>query len=656
MSLQSILVWLFVLMALPAAQETSIQLHAQAGFDGTYEESAPVPVFVTARNDGAAVDGEIQAVVTTGVGQELIYSAPISLPSGADKRVPLVVHLPPFAGQLAVRLVDDTGVLAETTSNRLITVSRTRLLYGVVSPDPGALAFLATIPGVRPGATVAFLSLDDLPEVASAWNALDVLVLDDTDTSRLTAAQKDAMRAWIESGGQLIVTGGPGGPQTAAGVAELLPVTITGVTSVADMPALSEYAALPLDTPGPYVITTSSPLDGEILVNEGEHTLLAERPLGRGRITFLALDPKLAPLAGWEGGATLWENLASGAPDTPPWGNGIRDGYAATQAVSAIPGLRLPSAGQLLLFLILYIAVIGPINFIILRRINRRELAWVTVPILVLLFTAATFLTGFSTRGNEADLNVMSIAFGSVNADRLRAQSVLGLYSPRRDERDIALPYDASVFPYQEGFGMPVLGGNLSAIERAGGLTLRGARADTGQIATFIADAHPLRPPINAEAMLDTADNRVIVTVRNDSDETLEDAVILYGQEQVALGDLPVGTEKQARLTLPAPAGNAAPTPDPLLLAGSAIPNPLLNDPSLILGTTEYFNDPEAYSRWQLLQAQFGDPSLTPSLPDQAEIVTLAGWLPGGLLEASVPGEASAPTGVTLLLLEIPIE
>lgn len=656
MSLQSILAWLFVLMALPAAQDTSIHLSAQAGFDGAYEESAPVPVFVTARNDGAALDGEIQVVVTTGVGQELIYSAPISLPTGADKRVPLVVHLPPFAGQLAVRLVDETGVLAETTSNRLNAVSPTQLLYGVVSPDPGALAFLATIPGGRPGATVAFLNLDDLPEVSSAWNALDVLVLDDTDTSRMTAAQKEAMRAWIESGGQLIVTGGPGGPQTAAGLAEWLPVTITGVSTIADLPALSDYADSPLDTPGPYVITTSSPLDVESLINEGEHPLLAERPLGRGRVTFLALDPKLAPLVGWEGSTKLWENLALGAPDLPPWGNGIRDGYAATQAVSAIPGLRLPSAGQLLLFLLLYIAVIGPINFIILRRINRRELAWVTVPVLVLLFTAATFLTGFSTRGNEADLNVMSIAFGSVNADRLRAQSVLGLYSPRRGERDIALPYDASVFPYQEGFGTPVLGGNLSAIERAGGLTLRGARADTGQIATFIADAHPQRPPIHAEAMLDTADNSLAVTVRNDSSETLEDGVILYGQEQIALGDLPTGAEKQARLALPAPAGVAAPTPDPLFPAGSAIPNPLLNDPSLILGTTDYFSDAEAYPRWQLLQAQFGDPSLTPSSLGQAESVTLAGWLPGGLQEASVSGEASAPTGVTLLLLEIPVE
>lgn len=653
MSLQFILARLFLLLALPAAQENPIRLNAQAGFDGIYEESAPVSVFVSVRNDGAAVEGEIQVISPVG-GEELIYSAPVSLPAGADKRVPLVVQLLPFAGEVTVRLVGEEGVLAESKSNRLTVIGQDQLLYGVVSSDPGALAFLETIPGRRSDAAVAFLDLADLPEVSSAWNALDVLVLDDIDTSRLTVGQKEALRAWIESGGQLVVTGGPGGPQTAAGVAELMPVTVSGVTTVDDLPTLSEFVGSSLVSSGPYVLTTTGdPSPGEALINEGEHILLAGQTLGRGRVTFLALDPKLAPLAGWEGSMKLWEHLAASAPDTPPWGGGMRDGYAAIQAASVISGLRLPSAGQLLFFLLLYVIVIGPVNFIILRRINRRELAWVTIPALVLLFSAATFLTGFSTRGNKAALNVMSVAFGSAGAERLRAQSVIGLYSPRRGERDITLPYDSSVFPLQEGFGTLTPGGDLKAIERAGNVTVRGARADTGEIATFIVDAHLPRPSIHAQATRDNDGNIVEVTVRNDSDVTLENAVILYGQEQVGLGDLPPGAEEHMQLTLPG-AATAAPTPDPLFPTGSVIMDPLLNDPSLILGTPDFFSDPEAYPRWQLLQAHYRDYPTTAS--DPTKLVTLAGWLPGALQEAAVSGEASASTGVTLLLLETPVE
>ena len=149
-------------------------------------------------------------------------------------------------------------------------------------------------------------------------------------------------------------------------------------------------------------------------------------------MTFLALDPKLAPLAGWSGQAVVWQTIATLSPAPGPWANGIQDGYAATQAVASIPGLRLPSVWQLLLFLFAYTLVIGPINFLVLRRLRRRELAWVTIPVLVLLFSAITFFTGFRTRGGAAVLNEMSVAYGSVEAERVRTQSIVGLYSPRR--------------------------------------------------------------------------------------------------------------------------------------------------------------------------------------------------------------------------------
>src|SRR5690606_24636493 len=128
-----------------------------------------------------------------------IYSAPIALPTGSDKRLALVVHPPAFSGQLVIQLVSDGRVLEEISSNRLNSIAQDELLYGVVSPEPGGLAFLETIPGNRNDADVAFLDATDLPEVSSAWNALDVLIFDDTDTSRLTAGQLAALHAWLES-------------------------------------------------------------------------------------------------------------------------------------------------------------------------------------------------------------------------------------------------------------------------------------------------------------------------------------------------------------------------------------------------------------------------------------------------------------------------
>jgi hypothetical protein len=657
MALRLLFIWMIAL--LPAAQDADLTLSARAGFDGLFEESAAIPVIVTARNDGAPIDGEIRVAVSDNLGGDtLIYSAPISLPTGSDKRIALVVHAPSFSGELTIQLVEDEGVIAETQTNQLNRVGREELLYGVISSDPGGLAFLETKPGDRADAVVAFLDLADLPDVSSAWNALDVLVLDDVDTSRLTAGQSASLRAWVEGGGLLVVTGGPGGPQTAAGVADLLPVGVTGVESVDDLPALSEYAGVPFNAPGPYLVTASDLTGGEMLIQEDELPVLAYDDLGRGGVYFLALDPKLAPLAGWEGQDQLWGEIAASAPTAAPWGMGIQNGYAANQAISFIPGLRLPSVLQLVFFLFLYTLIIGPINFLVLRRLKRPELAWVTVPALVLLFSAATFLTGFRARGNTATLNQMSVTYGSVNAERVWTQTILGLYSPRRALHDIALPYDSSAFPLAESFGLVLGPGNLDAIARANDLTLRGVRTDTSEVAPFIVEAHLPRPPIAAEAALSPEGDAVEVVVRNSANETLEDAVFVYGQEQLALGDIPPGEERSARLPLTPGVSTAPnPTPNPLFSPGFVILNPLTQDPSLILGTGDFFSDPVAFPRWQILQAlDSGSTSLPAESVEPTEKVTLAGWLEGSVQEATVAGGEVTQTGVTLLLLEVPVQ
>lgn len=656
MSIPLLLARLFFLLSLPLAQDGGLELTAAAGFDGLYEPSQAVSLVVSARNDGAAVDGEIH-VLSSGAGDSggLIFSAPLSLPTGADKRVPLTIYVPPFGGSLIVRLISDGVVLAETRTNRLNSVSRDDLFYGVISPDPGGLAFLETIPGSRADAAVAYLSLADLPEVASAWDALDVLILDDADTSRLTAGQSAALQAWVESGGQLVVTGGLGGPMTAAGVADLLPVNVRGVESRTELPALAEFSGEAFGALGPYVVSTSELTTGELLIAQDGLPLLAHRTLGRGGVYFLALDPKAAPLAGWPGGAALWDEIASAAPVLPPWAWGIQDGYAAAQAVSYVQGLDLPSIWQLVLFLLLYTAIIGPINFLILRRINRRELAWITIPALVLLFSAITFFTGFRTRGNNATLNIMSVAYGSANADTLRTQSVMGLYSPRRGRYDITLPYESAAFPFQQGFGALVGGSNLDTVERAGEVTLRQVRTDTSEIATFIVDAHLPRPAISATAVLSPEGDEVEVTVRNNTTETIENAIVIHGQEQESLGNIAPAEEKIVTIALNTAA--ASPTPDPMFPAGFVYPQPLINDPTLILGTSEYYNDPIAYPRWQLIQSHYSGESFAPlTLPDPSRLVTLGGWLAGSAQQASLSANEATQTGVTLLLLEIPVQ
>lgn len=632
-----------------AQNDDGVSLAASAGFDGIYKQRAAIPIWVDVSNQGAPLEATIAvAVGDPSFGNAVVYTAPVSLPSQSDKRVPLYIYLPEFGADITVRLLAGDRLVAETSTPILSRLATSDLLYGVVSPEPGTLAFLRSVTAGRDDASVAFLSLDDLPDIAPGWQALDVLVLDDTDTSRLSRDQRTALSAWLENGGQLIVTGGPGGTTTASGVAEFLPVTVTGSEAVTELPTLSAFAGSDFPSDGPYVIATSEMGDGEALLTESGNVLLARRPVGRGTVYFLALDPKLDPLRGWAGATVIWETIVASVPSAPPWGNGLQDGFATGSAISAIPGLELPSIWQLIIFLMIYTLVIGPVNYLVLRRIRRPELAWVTIPALVVLFSITTLFTGFRIRSNTALLNGMAVSFGHIDAATIRTQTAAGLYSPRRDTYTLEMPYETTVFPFGTGFGPLQSGGNLETIERSAVVSVRGVQADTSELNTFLVESFEPEPGMSGEAYLEERNGTrtMNVSITNGTSATLENATLIVGESQIALGDLAEGESRSVSQPLPA---------EPSSPEGTAI-NPIFSDPSFLLGTSDYFSDATVFPRWQLLQALAGGFELTTELPAPDQTVTLAGWIRQTGVPIDAPGELLERSGDTIYFLEIPVQ
>ncbi len=96
---------------------------------------------------------------------------------------------------------------------------------------------------------------------------------------------------------------------------------------------------------------------------------------------------------------------------------------------SAISGgdQRVPSLPWLLGALVIYAVLVGPVNFAILKRIGRRELAWATVPALALVGVLG-FWTAGRTRLQEHVVNHASvvIAAGSTVEGRTAAVLVVG--------------------------------------------------------------------------------------------------------------------------------------------------------------------------------------------------------------------------------------
>lgn len=655
------LLFLLCLFLLPApfaaAQETpQFVLTATGGYDGYYKDGAWTPVHITAVNDGPSIDGSLQITVGS-VRDELTYETPISLPTRSNKQITLYVHMEGFVNNLKVELVTEDGRVAATAvTPSLNHLDATDRLYAIVSPEPEKLAFLETITGPSGRAGTAFLSLDELPTLPAAWRAIDTLVISNTDTSTLTSKQVEALRGWVETGGLLVVAGGSGWQQTTAVFTDWLPVIPSSTVTLDDLPALQQFTGEPFRDNGPYLAADSTlTTGGELLIHQDGLPLLALRPMGKGGVFFLALDPALAPLRDWDGNSALWQEVLRHLPTLPRWANGVQNLWSASSAVSRLPSLSLPSTLSLALFALVYTIIIGPVNYMVLKKRGQLEKAWLTIPVLVVLFTAVSYFTGFQLRGNEIIVNQMNIAYGVAGTEEMRTQTLLGVYSPRRARYDLQLPENVAIRPFS-----PDISGSthIDSIIRSNNVSLHNVQIDIGEIATFMADTVIQQPDISGEARLVT-NNQALnleIRVRNNSDITLQTASIMVAGTVIGLGDIPPGEEVTQTAAYSTSTTATSPTGTPLFVPGSSSGTPLMENAHIILGTPDYYDDPDIYPRWELLQAldtsSYGP--LSSSIGTDSAL--LIAWSDEAYLPVSIEEQTVKNMGTTLYFLEIPFE
>lgn len=484
-----------------SARADSPALTAVFGIAGRYRPGAWCPVTITVRNPaGSSVAGQVQALGGSdanrgrGANQTLgaaLFARPVTVSAGAGPQSFLLYTrgLDPGRDSVTVQLVEgrqrgDGRALAQANTQDTKTsqaikgtpVSENDPLLVGFGGDPGAftslngrqlgvahVAALGVVSGglLPPGSLsqtgtaptavqVAEAGGGDLPDKAAGYGGVDAFLLrSDAPLEALTEAQADALRGWVAGGGHLVVCGGVDPSRfTSAFYSGLLPASIGAARPAVSLPGAGPVGALtlsPKPLPGVRVLQTAP--DGSPLVVSG--------PYGAGCVTLTAYDPtsKGFQSPSFDGG-TLWRTLLTVGPSAsaavlphiaareenyhPSYYGG--DSQLLSDAVMRGPSLDAPGTEVIGLFLLVYLIALVPANYLILKRLDRKELAWVTIPLLVLLFAVGTFGVGYAAKGGSVFVNRAAIVETTAGRREAGVYSELGLFSPHRTAYDLSLP------------------------------------------------------------------------------------------------------------------------------------------------------------------------------------------------------------------------
>jgi hypothetical protein len=648
------------LTASPArAQANSVTITVRAGFDGFYEDAQWIPIRITLSNTGSDADGMVVVAAPRYDGSTAEYVRPVELPAGSRKEVFMYAIVEGYVSRIAVSYRAGRNALGSATA-RVSQTSASDLIYGVLAASPSTFNVLSQVDPINGQARIAQLTIEDLPPAAQAWRGLDVLVISDVDTGQLNAEQKDALKAWLSSGGRLIAVGGPTWQKMAAGLADILPILPDSTQTLTSFNALGAYAG---DTiPGGSLIVATGNLQpgSAVLASAGNVPLLAERSYGYGKSILLTFDPALSPLKGWRGIEGIYRNLLALAIDRPGWSSTYRNWYNAGEAVNAIPGIGLPHPLQVCVFLGGYVFVIGPLNYVLLRRLKRRELAWITIPFFVLLFTGITYIAGYGLRGTRPTLHRLTVAQVWENSDRAQIESLIGIFSPRRAEYDLQVDGDLLLRPLPSD--AYYRSGNISVgdaqMEQSDSSFVRHVRVDVGAITPFVAQGQAPAPKFTSALTYSVTNSRSVLegTITNLSDLTLRDAVILSSGGAQQVGDVAPGDSVTAKVFLNASRATSIwQNNTQVLPSGVTLSYPTSYysgyDTTVedILGTSTYYDDRETYRRYSLLTWMF-DPYSTGG---RGSGTYLVGWSNTSPVQASLVGDRFNVEDKTMYLIRL---
>jgi hypothetical protein len=229
----------------------------------------------------------------------------------------------------------------------------------------------------------------------------------------------------------------------------LLPVEPKGTREFLLLDGLRSIAPPP---DGRVVVHESVPLRGRTLLEQEDVPLAVESTLGAGRVTFLAFDVSKDPFASWKEAPTLWTWLWGPAlPPEPTPESPLRRGPRAVgclplvQRALEFPDVEPPRIRGLFLAIVLYVVVVGPFDYLLLRILKRHEWTWLTFPLYVAGFTALILASGGAFIQRAAVQREIGVI--DVHGDTSRARILSALLPPSDGEyalHDGALPVSAS--------------------------------------------------------------------------------------------------------------------------------------------------------------------------------------------------------------------
>ena len=531
---------ILVTVIFPQYAFAGTDIKVSPGLNGIYKTDRPVKLNITIVNGDTTLENALLEVYVDEQDKsvrrpqnEAVYKRTVSVAAGETLETSIVIPGNMVASQPRVRLLSNDK---EIVNKKVQGIAINSEMIGVSVGESPLLGGLQAWLGEHKNyLTVKYMSAGEVPADPLALGTADVIILDDNMVSELTTSQVDAVKKWVKLGGHIVLSGGAGAFEGEP-FADISPVMVTGEKNMT-----GSMNGLRNDT-GAVQVAVGKFVRGEKRLVAGNTLLVANRDLGRGNVIFSAIG--MDSLAAADG--EIWESIFVGIDEANE--KMVYESNSLVRASATIPQLKMPSAQLLAGIWALYMLIIGPGLYLILKRNNRREWAWLCIPgLAVVTASLLYFFAPFQRLGGPLGQTLAMVEIMDENVAEVQAGSSFVL--PRGGTLSLTAPGEVVITPQRRYWNsddleeLPIIKYTESEqtvhFEQVEFWSMR-------QAATYKIDNNFGE----IEGSLKISGDRISGSLHNKTGMNLTKCMVVVGEKSFDIGALPRGKEVQVEYNL----------------------------------------------------------------------------------------------------------
>lgn len=383
------------------------------GIDGKYKYQKYIPVNIQVNNLEKDFNGEVEVrVASNSSGGYNAYSKEVTARAGESIDVTIPVKFLQDSNNGVICLIENGKVIYE----KKLLVSSGRVIegnafVGLLTDDATALGYLGNLTfSDSTSSNVGKMNLVKLNEDLLGENGLNIdglniIIINNYNMSNMKKENYNALNNWVNNGGTLIIGAGANESKTINNIDKsFLDISSSG-TAESNVTLTNENLNL--------ILSQINFNGSTVTSNSNGNNLVYSLDRGAGTILVTAFDLGLEPFISSVDSPFMLQNMLIKTFDKifqQDYNGGYNEGsYEVSNILRSIPVDGILEPLTLGIILGIYAILVGIVLYLVLKKLKRRDLTWIFIPITAVVFTVFIYLLGSRLKVKDTVVNSINI-------------------------------------------------------------------------------------------------------------------------------------------------------------------------------------------------------------------------------------------------------